>query len=488
MKSNEKQVYSGIVWAFAERFASQFVSIVVAIVLARILAPELFGVISIVTVIIAICNVFVTGGFGNALVQKKNADELDFSTILIFSFIFSLFVYALAYYSAKPIADFYDMPELVIVIRLMALRLPIASINSVQQAYVSREMKFKMMFFVTVFGAFVSGVIGIIMALMGFGVYALVGQFLISMLSDTIVLSLVLKINIRFKFSYIRLKQLFPFGLSVMLSELAGTLSDNVRTIVVGKGFSASQLAFYAKGNQFPSVIVANVNTAMGKVLFPALAKEQDSENELSQLSKRILQTSLYILTPLLLLLTFCADPLVKILYNNQWYDMIPYIQVLSLSYILVPIHTTSLQRIKANGLGKAYLIIQIIKISIGLLLMFASVYLFDDAIYVAYSYLAAVFINTIIHYIVNKKLFNQSYKSQWEDIYKIANINAIMAIVLLFMSSLDAYPLLSFCAKTTVGFALYVLLSKCMNVPIYPQLKSLIIKSINKKYAWMCF
>ena len=119
---------------------------------------------------------------------------------------------------------------------------------------------------------------------------------------------------------------------------------------------------------------------------------------------------------------------------------------------------------------------------------MFASVYLFDDAIYVAYSYLAAVFINTIIHYIVNKKLFNQSYKSQWEDIYKIANINAIMAIVLLFMSSLDAYPLLSFCAKTTVGFALYVLLSKCMNVPIYPQLKSLIIKSINKKYAWMCF
>lgn len=482
MKSNEKQVYSGIVWAFAERFASQFVSIVVAIVLARILAPELFGVISIVTVIIAICNVFVTGGFGNALVQKKDADELDFSTIVIFSFFFSLFIYALAYLSAKPIADFYDMPELVPVIRLMALRLPVASINSVQQAYVSREMKFKLLFFVTVFGAFISGIIGIIMALMGFGVYALVGQFLISMVSDTIVLSLVLKKRIKLRFSLVRLKQLFPFGLSVMLSELAGTLSDNVRTIVVGKGFSASQLAFYAKGNQFPSVIVANVNTAMGKVLFPALAKEQDREEESAQLSKRILQTSLYVLTPLLLLLTFCADPLIKILYNEQWYDMIPYIQVLALSYILVPIHTTSLQRIKANGLGKEYLIVQIIKISIGLILMFASVILFDDAIYVAYSYFIAVFVSTLIHLFVNKHLFKQTYTSQWKDISIILGVNIVVALLLLLMSPLDKWPFLSFFVKGIMGVLSYVLLSKMMNVPIYSQLKSVIIKFISKK------
>ena len=161
---------------------------------------------------------------------------------------------------------------------------------------------------------------------------------------------------------------------------------------------------------------------------------------------------------------------------------MIPYIQVLSLSYILVPIHTTSLQRIKANGLGKEYLTVQIVKISIGLFLMFASVFMFDDAIYVAYSYFIAVFISTLIHLYVNKRLFKQSFTSQWVNISKIFLINTIMAIILLAMSPLDIWPYLSFFIKGLTGVIVYVLLSKYMNVPIYPQLKSVIIKLIRKK------
>lgn len=481
MNSNDKAVYNGIAWAFAERFASQFVSIIVAIVLARFLAPEYFGVVSIVTVIIAICNVFVTGGFGNALIQKKDADALDFSTILIFSFIFSLFIYFLAYISAKPIADFYKMPELDPVIKLMALRLPVASINSVQQAYVSREMKFKLLFFVTVIGVVVSGAVGIIMAMIGYGVYALVGQFLLSMVMDTVLLSIALKKKVSLRFSYERLKKLFPFGFSVMLSELAGSLSDNVRTIVVGKGFSAAQLAFYAKANQFACVIVSNVNTAMGKVLFPALAKEQNQQEEVASMSKKILQTSLYVLTPLLILLTFCADSIVKILYNKDWYEMIPYIQVLALSYILVPIQTTSLQRIKANGLGKYYLIIQVIKISIGLALMFAAVAMYDDAIYVAYSYLLTSVINTGVHFIANKKLFQQTIMSQLIDVSKIGLLNILLVAGLLFATPLDIYPYLALGVKGLIAILLYILFSEKLHIPVYPQIKTIFLSRIKK-------
>ena len=479
MNSNERGVYSGIVWAFAERFSSQLVSIIVAIVLARFLAPEYFGAVAIVTVIIAICNVFVTGGFGNALIQKKDVDELDYSTILIFSFAFSLFIYLLAFFSAKPIADFYKMPELVPVIQLMALRLPVAGINSVQHAYVSREMKFKLLFFVTSIGVVISGAVGILMAIFGYGIYSLVGQFLLSMILDTIILAVVLKKKVKLHFSFERLKKLFPFGFSVMLSELAGSLGDNIRTIVVGKGFSPAQLAFYGKANQFACVVVSNVNTALGKVLFPALAKEQEHEEEVAMLSKRILQTSLYLLTPLLVLLTFCADPIVKVLYNDQWYEMIPYIQVLALSYAFVPIHTTSLQRIKANGMGKEYLMIQVLKITIGLGLMFASVVLYDDAIYVAYSYLISCFINTIIHFVANKNYFGQSIFSQLKDISKIININILMAIALFLAFPLDKWPWVSLIVKSFLGISIYAILSNHIKYPIYCQLRNIALKKL---------
>ena len=470
-------------WAFAERTASQAVSIVVAIVLARFLAPELFGVISIVTVLIAICDVFVIAGLGNALVQKKDADELDFSSILIFSFALSLFIYLIAYLSAKPIADFYEMPELNPVIKIMALRLPVASINSVQHAYVSRGMKFKLLFYVTLVGVFVSGVIGVFMAIWGYGVYSLVAQFMLNMIIDTILLLIVLKKTIRLKFSYSRLKKLLPFGLSIMLSELASTFGSNVRTMVIGKGFPAAQLAFYAKGNQFSTVLVSNVNSSLGRVLFPALVKQQDFD-EAAQLSTRILQTSLFLLTPLLILIYVCADPLVKILYNAQWLGMIPYVQVLALSFILIPIQTTSLQRIMAAGKGRIYLIIQISKISIGLLLMFGAVIWFDDAIFVAYSTLLSSVVNTIIHFCANKRLFDQTISSQLNEVSRIAIINTLLVCLLLLLTPIDSMPILSLSVKLILGLVLYIVLCECLNSPVYPQLKRLSINIVKAKFC----
>lgn len=469
-------------WAFAERFASQAVSIVVAIVLARFLAPELFGVVSIVTVLIAICDCFVIAGLGNALIQKKDADELDYSSILIFSFVLSIFIYLLAYISAEPIADFYQMPELDPVIKLMAIRLPVASINSVQHAYVSRKMKFKLLFYVTFVGVVISGIVGVLMAVLGYGVYALVGQFLLNMIIDTVLLFVVLKKTVRLRFSYERLKTLLPFGLSVMLSELASTFGSNVRTMVIGKGFPAAQLAFYAKGNQFSTVLVSNVNSSLGKVLFPALVKQQDQVEEAEKLSTRIMQTSLFLLTPLLILIYVCADPLVRILYNDQWLGMIPYVQVLALSFILIPIQTTSLQRIMAAGKGKEYLIIQITKISIGLVLMFGAVIFFDDAIFVAYSSLLSSIINTVIHFGANKLLFQQSITSQFGDISKIGLINIILVAALLLINPADKLPYLSLPVKIVACFAIYVALCECLKSPVYPQIKRLTINIVKTK------
>lgn len=481
-KTSNKTLYSGIFWAFGERFASQAISIIVSIVLARFLLPSQFGAIAIVTVIIAILNVFVTGGFGNALIQKIDADQLDYSTALVFSFIFSCLLFTLAYLSAKPIADFYEMPELVPVVRLMAIRLPVASINSIQQAYVAREMRFKLLFFVTLIGVVLSGAIGIIMAMTGFGIYALVAQYLLSMVSDTILIAIITKKTVPLKFSWERFKVLFPFGFSVMLSELVGSLVDNIRTIFIGKRYSAEQLAFYSKGHQFACVIVANVNTALGKVLFPALSKEQEDDSVVDNITDTVLQLSLFILVPLLILLTFCAPSLVDILYNDNWDSMVPYIQVLALSYILVPIQTTSLQRIKAMGYGRAYLVIQVIKISIVLSLIFYVLYTYDSAIYVAYSYLVASFISTGVHLIANKQLFNTGYRLQIRRLWKIFFASGITAVALFLFNLIKLPSLLNLFLNGVICCVFYLGTAYLIKLPVLGQF-SIIIKKVKEHF-----
>ena len=191
MKSDEnlkKSILSGLFWKFSERFASQFISMVVSIVLARLLLPSEYGTVALVTIFITIADVFVSDGFGTALIQKKDADNLDFSTVFYFGVIFSFGLYIILFFIAEAVANFYEMPILCPVLRVLSLRVPIGAINSVQQAYVSRNMIFKRFFYSTIGGTIASAIVGIIMAYIGFGVWALVFQYLSNTIVGTIVL------------------------------------------------------------------------------------------------------------------------------------------------------------------------------------------------------------------------------------------------------------------------------------------------------------
>ena len=272
-------------WKFAERISSQLVSFVVSIVLARILAPSDYGAIAMVMIFVTLANVFVEGGFSSALIQKKDADKLDFSTVLYFSVVFSIILYAVLYISAPYISRFYgkDYEILTPVLRVIGLQVIVFGVNSVQQAYVSRKMMFKKFFWSTLVGTIVSAAVGLIMAYSGYGIWALVGQQLTSAITNTFVLYLVTRKLPGLMFSFKRLKGLFGYGAKILGASLLVTLFLDLRSLIIGKIYSAKDLAFFDRGKQFPNLIVANINSSVGAVLFPKMSQEQDNKERIKQ-------------------------------------------------------------------------------------------------------------------------------------------------------------------------------------------------------------
>ncbi len=350
-KNLKYRVMSGLFWKFAERISAQLVSAVVTIILARLLMPEDYGAISLVTIFITLANVFVSDGFGTSLIQKKDADNIDFSTVFYFGLAFSIGLYVLMYIFVAPgIAEFYDMPILIPVFRVLAIRIPIAAINSVQQAYVARHMIFKHFFFATIIGTIISAFIGIAMAYLEMGIWALVAQYLTNTIIDTIILWITVRWKPQLKFSFSRLKDLFGYGWKLLLQSLLVTLYANVRSLVIGKAYSAQDLAYYDKGSYYPNLIVTNVDTAMSSALFPAMSKEQQSLQRIKDIARRATKLSSYIMSPLLIGFFACAENFVAVLLTSKWMPIVPILRVICMNLLFRSAQTAALQAIKAIG------------------------------------------------------------------------------------------------------------------------------------------
>ncbi len=346
----KKSILSGLFWKFSERFASQLISMVVSIILARLLLPSEYGTVALVTIFITIADVFVNDGFGTALIQKKDADNLDFSTVFYFGIVFSFGLYFILFFIAEAVAAFYDMPILCPVLRVLSLRVPIGAINSVQQAYVSRNMLFKRFFYSTIGGTIASAVVGIAMAYLGFGVWALVFQYLSNTIAGTIVLWCTVKWRPDKAFSFQRLKQLYHYGWKLLVQSLMVNVYSNLRSLVIGKVYTTDDLAFYNRGSYFPNLIVVNVDSAMGAALFPAMAKEQSSADKVKNITKKATRLSSYIMSPLLIGFAACSTAFVRVVLTDKWLPMVPYLVIICINLLFRPAQSSALQAIKSMG------------------------------------------------------------------------------------------------------------------------------------------
>ena len=458
--TKENGTVSNLAWKFAERISAQIVTFVVSIVLARLLDPSHYGIVAMVTVFITIANVFVHDGFGSALIQKKNADKLDFSSVLITNLFLAVVLYFLLFFTAPLISSFYGKgyEELTPVLRVLSLRLILSAINTVQQAYVSRKMIFRKFFWATLLGTVVSAVVGIWMAYRGYGVWALVAQYLTNTTIDTIVLQISLNVWPGLHFSFERVKGLFGYGWKILGASLVNNGYQELRTLLIGKIYTSADLAYYSKGKQFPGLLVININTSIGSVMFPKMSKEQDDLKRLKETTRRTIRVSSYLLSPMMFGLAAIATPFISFLLSDKWLFAVPFLQLYCICYLVQPIHIANMQAIKALGRSDIFFYLEIIKKSIDLLILIAVVRVSVFAIAASTTVLNCLFI--FVNSFPNKKLLDYSIKEQLRDIFSPIAMSLVMAGIILLIGKMPVpdFPLMVI--QILVGGIVYIGLS----------------------------
>lgn len=455
---NKNNIAQSMLWRFAERCGAQGISFIVSIILARVLTTEEYGIIALVSVFVTILQVFVNGGFPNALIQKKNADDVDFSTVFYFNLFFCTAVYFLLYLSAPFIASFYNEEILVSVIRILGLKLIIYGLLSVQTAYVIRNMQFKKYFFSTIIGSILSGVVGVTMVYNDFGVWSLVGQTLTEVGVNTVILWFTIKFRPKLTFSLSRLHGLFSFGWKVLVSNLMNTLYSNLKSLIIGKMYSTTDLAYYNKGDQFPRLIITNLNISIDSVLFSSMSRAQDNIERVKAMARTSVKTSSYIVWPCMFGLFACAEPLVELLLTDTWLPCVPFLRIFCITYGFLPVQTANLNAIKAIGRGDIFLRLQVIGKTIGLISIVITMFIGVYAIAIAGVVVAII--EVFIKATPNKKLINYGYIEQIKDILPAMILSTFMGFCIWWIQYLNISLILILVLQIFAGAAIYILLS----------------------------
>ena len=456
--NNRQKVFSNLIWRFMERCGAQVVSFVVSIVLARLLEPELYGTIALVTVITSILQVFVDSGMANALIQKKDTDDLDYSSVFYFNVCFCLILYAGLFFCAPLISRIYSMPTLVPVIRVLGLTIVVAGVKNVQQAYVAKTMQFRRFFFSTLGGTLFSAAVGIAMAYMGYGIWALVMQQLLNVTVNTAILWLTVGWKPRLAFSFQRLKGLISFGWKLLVSALLDTVYLKLYQVVVGLKYTSSDLAFYNKADQLPLLVTENINSSIDSVLLPVLSSEQDNNAAVREMTRRAIKTSTYIMMPLMVGLAVCAEPLIELLLTDKWLPCVPYMQIFCICYAFYPLHTANLNAIKAMGRSDIFLKLEIIKKIISTILLVVSMNISVYAI--ALSQLVSCVTSQIINSWPNRKLLGYNYLQQLRDMAPAILVSVAMGACVRAVLLLGAGNFVTLLVQVPLGVVIYVALS----------------------------
>jgi len=479
-KSTKKKVIGGLAWSFAERISAQLVSLIVGIILARILSPEDYGVISIVMVFITICDVFVTSGFGTALVQKKEVDKTDYNTAFYMSFAMSIALYIILFFVSPYIAQLYNKDILTNIIRVLGVRLIITSLNTVQQAHIQREMRFRKFFIATIFGTVISCGVGVALAYCGYGVWALVAQYMTNSFIDTVVLCIVGGWNPGLKVSRKKAKEIYSFGWKVLLTNLVFTSENSVRSLLVGKKFGSEDLAFYDQGRKYPALLVDNVNSTIQKVMLPTFSRMQDERSELKSALRRSIKLESYVLAPFLIGFAAIAQTFVPVVLTEKWISAIPFIWIFCASYLTRPLESSCHQALLAIGRsGLVFWIMVAINIT-GLGLTVISVFVLESVLWIALFSLFTTVISIICFLLCARKLLDYRFKEQITDILPSLAVSGLMGVAVFGMNYIPINSIALLVIQVLCGGLIFIALSALFRIEPY----TYILNALKRKFA----
>lgn len=457
-RSLKLKIFSSLIWKFLERGGTQGIQFILQLVLARLLSPKDYGVVAIITVFIAISTVFVQGGLNIALIQKQEIDEEDISSVFYVSLVIAIIIYLILWIFAPTIANFYKLLELTSILRVMGLTLFLNAFNSIQSAIISKNMEFKKLFYSSLGAIIPSGILGIILAYKGLGVWSLVYQQLINQFFVCIILWFTVKWSPSLIFSLKKVKKLFSFGSKLLCSSLIDTIYRELINLIIGRVYPPAMLGYYNRGDQFPKVIVSNFNGSIQSVIFPALASVQHDRKKIKEIMRRAIMMSSYIIFPAMIGLMIISEPMVRLVLTDKWLLCVPYLRVFCVSYALWPVHTANLQAINAIGRSDIFLKLEIIKKIMGVIIILIT------SKYGAYMMAIGTVVNSIFSSFINsypnKKLLNYSYMEQIKDIFPSFIISILMGVVIYFIQLLKYSDLVILILQILSGGIIFIILS----------------------------
>lgn len=482
--SNSKQISSGFLWKLLERFGVEIGQFVLQIVLARILDPEHYGVLSMMVIFTALANVFIQRGFNTALIQNKDVTEDDYSSVFWVTMILAILIYAILFICAPWISAFYKMPELTKPFRVLCLVLFPGAVNSIQLAKISRKLDFKKVFRSNIAAIALSGGVGIVLAILGAGLWALVAQNILNVLIACIVMWFSVKWRPRLVCDIGRIKVLFAYGWKLLVSGLVDTLYQDIRSLVIGKKYDAGTLGVYNRGKQFPQFIINSINAAVQSVMLPALSSEQDDKTKVKELMRRSIMLSSYIIFPMMAGLAGVASPLVRLILTEKWLPCVPYMQIYCFTFAFYPVHSCNLQAINAMGRSDVFLKLELIKKGYGILALIIALLCFDSPIAIAMTGVFTCLISCFVNASPNKKLVNYSYFEQMSDIIPSAFASIVMLVCVLSVQLLKLNSITTLVLQVVVGVVAYTLVSIVFQLASYKLLLSIIKGMLKKEKA----
>jgi len=453
----------GLFWSSLERFSAQGVQFVLGLILARILLPEDYGLIGMLAIFLAISETFIQSGFGTALIQKKDRDNLDYSTTFYFNIFVAGFFYLLLFFCAPLIAKFYNEPQLLDLTRVIGFTIVINSFGVVQRTRFTVRLDFKTQTKASLSAITISGLIGIYLAYSGYGVWAIVVQTLVRRTLEVLVLWFYSKWLPKLAFSIDRFRQLFSFGSKLLLSSLLDTIYRNIYTIIIGKLFSAQTLGFYTRAKQLNDFPSSNMTAVIGRVTFPLLSDLQDDNEKLIPAFRRIIKMSALVIFPLMIGMASLAEPLIIVTLTDKWIESVWMLQLLCFSGMWYPIQAQNLSVLNVKGRSDLFLRLEIVKKVMITIVLVISVPLGIKAMIIGqvFTAYAALLINSFY----TKRLFGYGPMEQIRDLLPVMILSIAMGAIVYYTSSLFQNNILSLCIGFIVGVAFYIPVAYWFNI-----------------------
>ena len=479
---NRNNVIKSMFYKFTERLAVKGIGLIIGIILARLLMPEDFGQVAIITVFIALATAVVQGGLNTALVQQKDIQEDDYSTVFYISLAISVLMVVILFFSAPLIANFYKLPDLVWPIRVYSFSLLFGAFNSVQVAKIQREMNFKAMMWTSLIATVTAGIIGIALAYMDWGIWALVFYGCASTALSCITMFFASDWFPKLTFSVPRAKILFSYGWKMLVSAILCSLYADFRSLLIGKQYSTDDLGYYNRGQQYPAVISTTLDTTIQSVMFPTLARSQSDKDALKTMLKRTISMGAFIIVPTMLGLACVAEPLIRLLLTEKWLPATTYMQLICLAEASIIFTSSSLIAIKAMGRSDVYMKLEVARRIIMLAVLISAVVIFDSVLAIAVSYAISAWLDAVIIAIPLKHLLGYGFVEMIKDNWKSLIASILTGAIICVIGLLPINLIILLSTQVLVGVIIYVVLGVVLKIEPLKDIINAIKKFVFKK------